>query len=105
MSAIPILTRVGYALSDPTRAAIMLALASGEKQPGELAENLGVSRQSISNHLTCLRGCALVSATKVGRNRLYRLSTPALGHAITELAGLSDHLPVNCDCYRGCDCT
>jgi DNA-binding transcriptional ArsR family regulator len=35
--------------------------------PAELAEVLDVSRAKTSNHLACLRGCGLVTATREGR--------------------------------------
>ena len=56
------LSRFGYALSDPTRAEILLILRDGPGYPSELAERIGVSRQILSNHLACLRGCGLVVA-------------------------------------------
>jgi len=55
----PVLARFGYAVSDPTRARVLLALAEAPSYPSDLAESLGVSRQSMSNHLTCLRGHAI----------------------------------------------
>ena len=57
-----VLARFGYALSDPTRARILLALRDAASYPSDLADLIGVSRQSLSNHLACLRGCGLVVA-------------------------------------------
>ena len=34
--------------------------------PSELADKIGVSRQILSNHLACLRGCGLVVAEPEG---------------------------------------
>ncbi len=84
----PVLARFGYAVSDPTRARILLALAKAPAHPSDLAESLGVSRQSISNHLTCLRGCGLVMAVPDGRRTRYELADARLGHAITDLLGV-----------------
>lgn len=84
----PVLARFGYAVSDPTRARILLALAKAPAHPSELAESLEVSRQSISNHLTCLRGCGLVVALPDGRRTRYELADARLGHAITDLLGV-----------------
>ncbi len=84
----PVLARFGYAVSDPTRARILLALSRESAYPSELAEALGVSRQSMSNHLTCLRGCGLVVAVPDGRRTRYELADPRLGHAITDLIGV-----------------
>lgn len=82
------LERVGTALSDPTRRRILLTLLGGPAYPAELAEQLGVGRSNISNHLTCLRGCGLVRATREGRQVRYDLSSPRLAHALHDLVGL-----------------
>jgi len=84
----PVLARFGFAVSDPTRARVLLALADAPAYPSDLAETLGVSRQSMSNHLTCLRGCGLVVAVPDGRRTRYELADPKLGHAIRDLLGV-----------------
>jgi DNA-binding transcriptional ArsR family regulator len=84
----PVLARFGYALSDPTRARVLLALSEAPSYPSDLAESLGVSRQSMSNHLTCLRGCGLVAAVPDGRRTRYELADARLGHAIKDLLGV-----------------
>src|SRR5688500_7917745 len=84
----PVLARFGFAGSDPTRARVLLALADAPAYPSDLAETLGVSRQSMSNHLTCLRGCGLVVAVPDGRRTRYELADPKLGHAIRDLLGV-----------------
>ena len=81
----PVLARFGYAVSDPTRARILLALANGGAYPSDLADSLGVSRQSMSNHLACLRGCGLVVSTPEGRKARYELADPRLAHALGDL--------------------
>lgn len=83
-----VLARFGHALSDPTRARLLLALREAPGYPAELAELLGVSRQSLSNHLSCLRGCGLVVAAPEGRRTRYELADAALGHALGDLLGL-----------------
>jgi len=80
-----VLARFGRALSDPTRARILLALRESPAYPSDLAELLGVSRQGLSNHLTCLRGCGLVVAVPEGRRSRYELADPRLAHALTDL--------------------
>ncbi len=79
------LARFGHALSDATRTRVLLALLEGPGYPAELAERLGVSRQSLSNHLACLRGCGLVVAEPEGRRTRYELADPKLGPALTAL--------------------
>lgn len=84
----PVLARFGYAVSDPTRARILLALAGGGAYPSDLADSMTVSRQSISNHLACLRGCGLVVAVPDGRRTRYELADGRLGNAIQDLIGV-----------------
>ncbi|MFS0718476.1 metalloregulator ArsR/SmtB family transcription factor [Arthrobacter sp. 1P04PC] len=84
----PVLARFGHAVSDPTRARILLALSEATSYPSDLAVSLGVSRQSMSNHLTCLRGCGLVVAVPDGRRTRYELADARLGHAIKDLLGV-----------------
>jgi DNA-binding transcriptional ArsR family regulator len=83
-----VLARFGHALSDPTRARLLLALREAPGYPAQLAELLGVSRQNLSNHLACLRGCGLVVAAPEGRRVRYELADPRLGHALGDLLGL-----------------
>ncbi|MFD4293797.1 ArsR/SmtB family transcription factor [Rhodococcus sp. NPDC058532] len=82
------LARFGHALSDATRARILLGLRSGPGYPSQLADELGVSRQILSNHLACLRGCGLVTAVPEGRRSRYELADPRIGHALDDLLGL-----------------
>jgi DNA-binding transcriptional ArsR family regulator len=83
-----VLARFGHALSDPTRARLLLALRDGPGYPAQLAESLGTTRQNLSNHLTCLRGCGLVVAVPEGRRVRYELSDPRLAHALGDLLGV-----------------
>jgi DNA-binding transcriptional ArsR family regulator len=83
----PVLARFGYAVSDPTRARILLALSDAPSYPSDLADSLGVSRQSMSNHMTCQRGCGLVVAVPDGLRSRYELADARLGHAIKDLIG------------------
>ncbi|WP_204300027.1 ArsR/SmtB family transcription factor [Actinoplanes campanulatus] len=83
-----VLARFGHALSDPTRARLLLALREGPGYPAELADLLGCTRQKLSNHLTCLRGCGLVVAVPEGRRVRYELADQRLAHALGDLLGL-----------------
>ena len=82
------LARFGYALSDTTRTQILLSLRSGPGYPSELADQIGVSRQILSNHLACLRGCGLVVAVPEGRRSRYELADLRIGRALDDLIGL-----------------
>jgi ArsR family transcriptional regulator, cadmium/lead-responsive transcriptional repressor len=83
-----VLARFGHALSDPTRSRVLLALREGPAYPAGLAELLGVSRQAMSNHLACLRGCGLVVAVPDGRRSRYELTDARLAHALGDLLGV-----------------
>jgi ArsR family transcriptional regulator, cadmium/lead-responsive transcriptional repressor len=82
------LARFGHALSDPTRTQILLRLRTAPGYPSDLAEQIGVSRQILSNHLTCLRGCGLVVAVPEGRRSRYELADARIGRALEDLLGL-----------------
>ncbi|MEU7905638.1 metalloregulator ArsR/SmtB family transcription factor [Actinoplanes sp. NPDC049118] len=83
-----VLARFGHALSDPNRARLLLALREAPGYPAQLADLLGVTRQNLSNHLACLRGCGLVVATPEGRRTRYELADDRLRHALGDLLGL-----------------
>ena len=82
------LSRFGCALSDPTRAEILLLLRAAPGYPAELAERIGVSRQTLSNHLACLRGCGLVVSEPEGRRSRYELADERIAKALDDLIGL-----------------
>ena len=82
------LARFGGALSDPTRAEILLLLRNGPGYPSDLADAIGVSRQILSNHLACLRGCGLVVAEPEGRRSRYELADARIATALDDLLGL-----------------
>jgi len=82
------LARFGHALSDPTRSRVLMALREAPGYPAELAQALGVSRQGLSNHLACLRGCGLVVAVPEGRRVRYELADGRLAHALGDLLGV-----------------
>ena len=81
-------SRVGRALADPTRQRILLELLDGPGYPAELADALGTTRANLSNHLTCLRGCGIVTATAEGRRIRYELADPRLADALRLLGTL-----------------
>ncbi|MGM7645161.1 MULTISPECIES: ArsR/SmtB family transcription factor [Nocardia] len=82
------LARFGHALSDATRTQILLSLREAPAYPSDLAERIGVSRQILSNHLACLRGCGLVVAVPEGRRSRYELADARIGRALDDLTGL-----------------
>lgn len=98
------LARLGHAFSDPTRTGILLALRTGDSFPADLADELGVSRQVMSNHLACLRGCGLVESVPDGRRSRYRLADPHLTPALDELLRVVLIVEPGCCDGEGCTC-
>ncbi|HRA76086.1 Cd(II)/Pb(II)-sensing metalloregulatory transcriptional regulator CmtR [Ornithinimicrobium sp. W1665] len=87
--------RIGRALADPTRARILLSLLEQPAYPAGLAEDLGLTRPNVSNHLTCLRDCGIVVAEPQGRHTLYAIADPHLTNALLALVEVT--LAVNED--------
>jgi ArsR family transcriptional regulator, cadmium/lead-responsive transcriptional repressor len=65
-------------LADPTRLAIVRELADGPARVVDLTVRLGLAQSTVSQHLSCLRDCGLITAQPVGRSSVYRLAQPAL---------------------------
>ena len=62
------------ALGDQTRMAIFQKLAAGPVAVNELSRKLPVTRPAVSQHLKVLKNAGLVTDTRQGARRLYRLS-------------------------------
>lgn len=92
------LAKFGRALSDETRIQILMLLAEKPRYPADMAEEIDVARQSISNHLACLRGCGLVTIELEGRRSRYRLADERVKHALCDLQKVVLHTnPQLCD--------
>jgi DNA-binding transcriptional ArsR family regulator len=89
------LARIGMALADPTRRRVLVQLTGGPGYPAEMADRFGTSRANLSNHLTCLRECGLVTATAEGRRVRYELADQRLAEGLRILAALD--LPGTCE--------
>jgi DNA-binding transcriptional ArsR family regulator len=61
-------------LGDPSRFAIVQCLADRPRAVGELAEELPISRQAVSQHLRVLKDAGLVASQAEGTRRIYRLN-------------------------------
>lgn len=66
------------ALGDPTRRAIVAALAERPRAVGELAAGLPVSRPAVSLALKVLKDAGLVTERAAGTRRIYRLNPTAV---------------------------
>ena len=66
------------ALGDPTRHAIVVALAERPQAVSELAAQLPVSRPAVSQALKILKDAGLVTERPAGTRRIYRLNPTAV---------------------------
>jgi DNA-binding transcriptional ArsR family regulator len=62
------------ALGDPSRFAIVQYLSERPRAVGELADELPISRQAVSQHLRVLKDAGLVADKAEGTRRIYRLN-------------------------------
>ncbi len=83
--------QVFIALADPTRRAILAALASGGPATAtDLARRLPISRQAIAKHVALLAGAGLLSPEPGERRRVrYRLRSAPMRVAQQFLAALA----------------
>ena len=66
------------ALGDPTRRTIFELLGGGPRSVGDLAGELPVSRPAVSQHLKVLKDAGLVTESRVGTRRVYRVEPEAV---------------------------
>jgi DNA-binding transcriptional ArsR family regulator len=87
----PALDRVFHALGDPTRRAMVEALAGGPASVSALAEaltqNRAISLPAVLQHLKLLEESGLVRSEKTGRVRICQLSPKALQSVEDWVAG------------------
>ncbi|MFD4829462.1 metalloregulator ArsR/SmtB family transcription factor [Streptomyces sp. SID4919] len=86
MSAAPTVheDQIFAALASPVRRTVLRLLGDGGPQPvTDLARHFDMARPSFSEHLRVLREAGLVSESRSGRQRLYRLEGAAL-HEVQE---------------------
>jgi DNA-binding transcriptional ArsR family regulator len=79
------------ALADPTRRALLQAIAaSGSDAPGatatSLAADLPISRQAVVKHLAALEDAGLLQRSKTGREVRYRVTAEPLTDAVSWIA-------------------
>lgn len=72
---------VFQALADTTRRSVIERLASGAASTSELAASSDMALPSFTQHLGVLERAGLVTSTKTGRVRTYRLAPAPLEQA------------------------
>lgn len=75
------LSRIFFALADPTRRAMLERLAAGPQTVGELAAPFAMSRPAISQHLGVLEEAGLIERTRQGQWRSCALRPEGLDDA------------------------
>lgn len=90
MNGEPDLASVAALIGDPSRAAMLVALADGRALPaGELAAAAGLSPSGASAHLALLTQAGLLASEREGRHRYYCLAGPQVAVALESLAVLA----------------
>lgn len=79
------LSEVFLALSDPTRRAIVVALAEGEKTVAQVSRPFDLCPSAVSKHLRMLERAGLMRQLKRGRERWCQLMPQPLDEAVTWL--------------------
>jgi DNA-binding transcriptional ArsR family regulator len=72
------LNRLFQALADPTRRAVVERLGRGPAATSELARPFAMALPSFLQHLDVLQKVGVVTSTKEGRVRIYRLTPQPL---------------------------
>ena len=86
---------VAALMADPGRAAMLGAMLGGSAlAAGELSQLAGISPATASAHLARLLGGGLVTVTRQGRHRYYRLAGHEVAAAIEAIAQISPASPV-----------
>lgn len=92
MTTLHSLTRIGLALSDPTRLRFLHALAGGELCACQLVELARLAPSTVSRHLALLEQAGLATSRKDGRWVYYRLGpmTPIMRAFLNALSKADD---------------
>lgn len=78
-----------HGFSDPSRLAILQHLSLGEHRVVDLTTHLGLAQSTVSQHLTCLKDCGLVTSRPVGRASMFSLTHP---EEMMSLFAVAEHL-------------
>lgn len=78
------------ALADENRMKILQILLSGDLCVGALADQLGISKPAVSQHLRVLREAGLVRGEKRGYWTHYEVDRPAIARIAAELQQLGE---------------
>jgi DNA-binding transcriptional ArsR family regulator len=86
----PNIARIGALLGDPTRAELLTALLADRALTAtELSELTGVTKQTMSAHLSKLLAAGLVLVDQQGRHRYFRLAGEDIAELLESLMGVA----------------
>jgi DNA-binding transcriptional ArsR family regulator len=86
----PNIARIASLLGDPARADVLTALMTDRALTAtELAAIAGVTKQTMSAHLSKLLDAALVAMDQQGRHRYFRLADPDVAGLLESLMGVA----------------
>lgn len=92
MASIVSIAEIAFLIGDPARANMLFTLKdSGMASAGDLTRAAGVAPSTASEHLAKLIDAGLVTVTRAGRVRYFRLAHPMAGdvlEAVENLAGV-----------------
>jgi DNA-binding transcriptional ArsR family regulator len=89
------LAAVAVLIGDPTRVAMLAALADGRALPaGELARRAGIRPATATAHLRKLAEGGLIRVRVQGRHRYHELNGPDVGMVLEALAQIAPPAPV-----------
>jgi DNA-binding transcriptional ArsR family regulator len=89
----PSIVRIASLLGDPARAGVMSALMGGQALTAtELAHVAGVTKQTISGHLSKLVDARLLAVEAQGRHRYFRLAAADVAELLETLAGVASRV-------------
>ena len=81
-SSIDLQAKLFRGFADPSRLSILEALRESERTVSDLVQTTGFTKPNVSNHLSCLRDCGLVSVRQQGRFSYYSLSDDRVARLI-----------------------
>ena len=89
----PGIAGIAALIGDPTRANVLISLMAGQALTAtELAHGAGVTKQTISSHLSKLLDAQLIGVESQGRHRYYRLADHEVAQLLESLTGVASRV-------------
>lgn len=88
-----------HGFSHKSRVLIMESIKDDEKTVSQLVEDLNISQSSISQHLSCLKGCGLIVGRQEGKYVYYRVRNQLVRDLLTNFDVVLEDIHEN---VQGC---